>query len=199
MGEELSISKVAASDEELVHLALAGSLEGFEQLVRRYQIPLMRFLLARSIRRHDAEDLVQDTFLRAYQSLRKYNDAWPFKTWIFTLAYRTAISDHRRRKKMAGYDDVEQASDLRDGPLEKLEREESRERLWKLAERILTEPQFTVIWLYYTESLPTVEVARVMNRPWVWVKTSLHRARRKLQAHLEDKEKMATTISGENT
>lgn len=179
--------KLKLSDEQLAGMALAGCLDSFEELVRRYQVPLMRFLLRRGASQPDAEDLVQDTFLKAYQSLRQYNPAWKFKTWIFTIGYRLAVSHYRRNIVPPTQDDPEEVADVREGSLPRLERDESKRQLWDLARTVLTEEQFTAIWLYYAESLPAAQVARVMNRSWVWVKTNLHRARRKLRDSLEER------------
>jgi RNA polymerase sigma-70 factor, ECF subfamily len=183
---EAASLKFRLSDEQLARDARAGCVDSFEELVRRYQVPLMRFLMRRGSSREDAEDRVQESFLRAYQSMERYDDGWPFKTWIFTIGYRLAISYHRnhvRRQPPAAAGEI---ADGRDHPLERIQRSESRQRIWDAARDVLTEQQFTAMWLYYAEALPAGEVARVMNRSWVWVKTALHRSRRKLRAMLQD-------------
>jgi RNA polymerase sigma-70 factor, ECF subfamily len=173
------------SDEELAGRASVGSLESFEELVRRYQVPLMRFLLWRGCGREDAEDVVQEAFLRAYQSLHRYNRARRFKTWMYTICYRQAISQRRSNPAIAlATGGSEAIPDGREGPLPELERQESKGRMWDMARRVLTEEQFTAVWLYYVDGLAAGEVARVLERSWPWVKTTLHRARRKLQAEL---------------
>src|SRR5436309_12843514 len=79
------------SDEDLVACARSGRrTEGagrqseaghFEELVRRFQAPLLRLLMRRLPRRADAEDILQETFLRAYEKLEQYESRWPFATW----------------------------------------------------------------------------------------------------------------------
>ena len=164
------------SDEELARLARDGSLNSFDELVRRYQVPLLRFLLRRSPNRDDAEDALQESFLRAYQSLDKYRDEWPFRTWLFTLSYRLCVSMSRRnRLRTCDANDVNVAS-RHEGPGEQLEREESSRRLWSTARRVLSEEQFSAVWFHYVESMPAREVGHVLGRSWVWVKTTLHRS-----------------------
>ena len=61
------------ADEELVRRACAGSASCFEEIVRRYQVPLMRFLAKRFPSRRDAEDILQDTFVKSWQALHRYD------------------------------------------------------------------------------------------------------------------------------
>lgn len=173
------------SDEELARRARAGSLSCFDELVRRYQVPLLRFLHRRTPSGGDAEDVLQESFLRAFQSLGKYRDQWPFKTWLFTLAYRLSVSMARKARPQSTDHCDESIASQQEGPDEQAEREESSRRLWTIARRTLNEEQFNAIWLHYVESMPARDVAEVLGRSWVWVKTTLHRSRRKLAEALE--------------
>jgi hypothetical protein len=69
------------SDESLARKARAGDLSALDALVRRWQVPLVRFLERRVGRRADAEDLFQETFIRVQQHLADYDDRRSFKTW----------------------------------------------------------------------------------------------------------------------
>src|SRR4051794_35378927 len=68
----------------------------FESLVRRFQVPLLHYLLRRTASRADAEDLVQESFLAAYKNLASYDSRWRFSTWLFTIANRLATSAARK-------------------------------------------------------------------------------------------------------
>ncbi len=185
------------SDEDLARRARDGSSACFEEIVRRYQVPLLRFLLRRGPDPNEAEDALQEAFLRAYQSLGQYRDRWPFKTWMFTLTYRLAIS--RARKVRPTTNDTElhtSASNVED-PSRDLERRESRQFLWDAARRVLGDEQFSTLWLHYGEDMPTRQIAQVMGRSWVWVKTALHRARTKLGETLEAEPDFGAVFSDE--
>jgi RNA polymerase sigma-70 factor, ECF subfamily len=151
-------------------------------LVRRFQVPLLRFLMRRV--RVDAEDLVQETFARAYERLHQFTDGYRFGTWLFTIAQRLAI-DHGRRAKPVG-EMVMDSECPAEAAGSRLEREETKAGLWDLARRLLTEEQFSALWLHYVEEMPAGEVARVLGRSWVSVKTMLHRARKRMLPHLRD-------------
>src|SRR3954467_1288822 len=83
-------------DEELACRACAGSTACFEEIVRRFQVPLSRFLARRFPSRRDVEDILQDTFIKAWQSLHRYERQYAFRTWLYTIAYRLAVSRGRR-------------------------------------------------------------------------------------------------------
>jgi RNA polymerase sigma-70 factor (ECF subfamily) len=173
------------SNEELVRRARAGSSACFEELVARFQGPLLHFLLRRTAGRDDADDLLQETFLRAYVSLPSYRETWPIQTWLFTIAHRLCINHARklavRKSEKLSYDPLGQD----DPPTLALVKAEEAGSLWKIARSLLSEDQFTAIWLYYVEEMPPGEITKVLDRSWIAVKTMLHRARRRLLPHLQ--------------
>jgi RNA polymerase sigma-70 factor, ECF subfamily len=169
------------TDEELARGARAGSLGCFEELVRRYQVPLMQFLLRQLRSQQDAEDAIQEAFLRAWQSIGNFRDGAAFKPWLFVIAARLAIDALRRRR--GSTDAIDDLADQREnGPLIQVQRNESQNILWTLVRRILPAERFQVVWLHYGESMSSNEIAEVTGRSRVWVKTALFRARAKMRA-----------------
>ena len=127
--------ETVTSDEELACRARQGCAESFEQLLRRFQTPVLHFLRRRGFSA-DAEDLTQETFLRAYENLHQYNRRWAFSTWLFTIARRTSLNHRRRLRPTADTRAVEAALAASPAPLENMVAEESRRRLWdRAAER----------------------------------------------------------------
>lgn len=174
----------SSTDEELATSARAGSLDAFDQLVRRYQVPLLRFLQRKSPTPREAEDLLQESFLRAYRSLDKFKDGYAFKPWLFTLSYRLAISAARKASIRPANQPVESLASRDGDPSPHAEHAEDRTQLWRIVRETLGEESFTAVWLFYVEAIPPKEIAVIMNRSWVWVKTALHRAREKLRTPL---------------
>jgi len=171
------------SDEELAAQAAAGSRTAFEELVSRYSPRLFYFLRSRSESDEDIEDLMQETFLRAYRHMDRYDATWRFSTWLFTLAVRLAISRHRSKKTRPESPlDPELAEHPSPGPQERLIRkEEAREQknIWNLA-RTLRPGEYRALWLRYAEDLPVKDIARAMNKTQLGVRALLHRSRLKL-------------------
>ena len=178
-------SQQALPDEELAAHALAGSAASFEEIVRRHQVPLMRFLLRRFPSRRDAEDILQEAFVRAWQSLDKYDPRYAFRTWLYTIAYRLAVS-HGRGKRLAAEPLSEHVPAAVPDPGDDMETREYRSTLWDRAREILTQEQFMALWLFYVDEIPAGDIARILNRSWVSVKTLMHRARKKLAPVLAD-------------
>lgn len=181
------------SDEQLARRAQQGCRASFEELVRRFQVPLVHFLRCRNSP-EDAEDLAQETLLRAYQRLERYCDQWRFVTWLFTIARRLSMNYHRRPARTVAVS-LEAMADHRPAPDQELAGAESRQRLWQLAAEVLTEPQLTALWLFYVEEFPVKEVARVLRRSRVAVRAILFRARRKL---LENVDRLEETRPAKN-
>ncbi len=154
-------------------------MPSFEELLRRFQVPLLHFL------RHvgpeaDAEDVLQETFLRAYSRLDRYRPQWRFSTWLFTIARRTSINYHRRPLPAADDALMRRAVSPAAGPEQLAVAAESRRYLWSAARRILGADERTALWLHYVEAMPVGEIAAVLGRSSVAVKTMMFRARKKL-------------------
>jgi RNA polymerase sigma-70 factor, ECF subfamily len=172
-------SETPTSDEELAVRARQGCAASFEQLLRRFQTPLLHFLRQRGFSA-DAEDLTQETFLRVYENLHRYDRRWAFSTWLFTIARRTGLNYRRRLRPTTDVRAVAGAVSANAAPLERLVAEENRSRLWDRAAAVLSEEQTTALWLHYVEEMPAREIARVLGRSWTSVKVMLFRARRRL-------------------
>jgi len=157
-------------------------------LVRRYQVPLAHFLRQRTGSATDAEDLVQDAFVRAYENLRRYRSSRRFSTWLFTIAHRISINHRRKKRPATDSDALASVEAGTPGPETIVADKESRRRLWDTAAEILSQEQMTAIWLYYVEEMPIREIARVLNRSRVATKTMLFRARKKLLPTLKELE-----------
>lgn len=148
----------------------------FEELVRRYEARLYNFL-ARRAGREAAEDLTQETFVRAWERLDSYNAAWRFSTWLFTIGSRLAITRHRRSRPTSGPAALDTApTPARDNAREM----ELGARLWTLAGAHLSDDQQTALWLRYVEDMAIADIARVMEKSDVGVRVCLFRARHAL-------------------
>lgn len=170
-----------AENRRLALAAQGGCIESFEALVGQFEKPLYRFLLTKTGNHHQAEDLVQDTFLITYRKLHRFNPAYPFSSWIFTIANRLAISYFRKQKPM---------QEERDIPTDKTPRcdvmaTEASETLWEKARHLLSANHYTALWLFYTEGMTIEQVADAMNRKPNSIKVWLHRARKRLASHLK--------------
>lgn len=166
-------------DEELAVRSSAGSRAAFEELVSRYAPRLFYFLRPKSQSHQDIEDLVQETFLRAFQNIERYDSRWKFSTWLYTLAVRLAISRYRSQKTKLSQLDPERPECPSPGPPEIMiakEEAQKNKNIWNLA-MTLDPRQYEVLWLRYAEDMPIKDIARAMKKSQAGVRVLLHRAR----------------------
>ena len=170
------------TDEELAARAAAGSRSAFEELISRYSPRLFHFLRPRSGSDEDVEDLVQETFLKAYRNIGRYDPRWKFSTWLYTAAVRLSISRHRSQGVKPLPLDSEGPKHQSPGPQEALIRKEEAQKagnIWLLA-RTLKPSEYEVLWLRYAEEMPMKDIARATKRSLVGVRVLLYRSRLKL-------------------
>ncbi len=169
------------SAEELACRAQAGSSAAFDVLAERFGPRLLRYLSQRTRRPHDAEDLRQETLLRAYENLHRYDPGRPFSAWLFTIAARLAVSHLRRRPPGMPLEPAAVPA-IAAGPAEVSARRDLSENLWRAAAAALPERQYRALWLRYAEDLPIRGVARALGLTRTHAKVLLHRARKRLMA-----------------
>lgn len=171
------------SDQELARQTQAGSLAAFEALVHRYERRIYGFVRNSCWNEADAVEITQDTFVKAFQSIHRYESKHEFSTWLFTIARRKAIDFHRRASRAlaaVAFEPPEEAN-----PSEIMVREEQGKEIWDLARRILSQRQFQALWLQYVEELPVAQIAQALGLTRVHSKVLLFRARQILARHLE--------------
>lgn len=198
-GTELQQSELQAlSAEEIARQAQQGCEVSFAELAERYGARLFHFLHHKTGNVQDAEDLVQDTFVKAYQNIHRYRCSWKFSTWLFTIARHLASSYYRSLRRSQTVAEVESGSPE---PGEIVTQEEARQSLWAMA-RGLSRNQYQALWLKYAEDMSIKEIAQVLRKSQVNVKVILYRARvnlaeRLLNAAAEDE--AADQISSKET
>lgn len=169
-------------DEQLVDRTLRGDLRAFEALVQRHQAVVFR-VAARITGPADAEDVTQDTFLRAFHRLGRFRGEAPFRAWLLQIAHNAALNAQARRRPEPheAIESLAEASPQGEErtPAERLEESERRERL-ELKVRQLTPSHRLVLVLRDIEGLSYEEIADVTGSPIGSVKGRLHRGRREL-------------------
>jgi RNA polymerase sigma-70 factor, ECF subfamily len=188
------------SDQDIVALARAGEEAAYRELIRRYERPLFS-LLYRMVRdRELAEDLAQETFVKALNAIESYRPEFKFSSWIFKIANNAAI-DHLRRRELdtlslegspqAETPEAMEATALQIGDRQEsaLDEVEARELGGQIEAAIAQlRPEYrSCILLRHVEGRAYEEIAEILNLPLGTVKTYIHRARNELRqalAHL---------------
>lgn len=185
------------ADVALVEEARAGRYEAYEELVRRYQRRVYALIYNMTGNRDDAEDLVQDVFIKAYRSLNGFKGDSSFYTWIYRIAVNRTINFLKQRKRRAAdlrLDDMDQAVE-RDPAYVELRARESPVRDLSLAELqkklneallTLSEKHRTVVVLHDIQGMPHEDIARIMKCSVGTVRSRLFYARQHLQRELAE-------------
>ena len=162
------------NDENLARIAANDDRAAFDEIVRRYCRPLAEFAASRTVTFQDAEDITQDTFLRAYLNLDSYNAKYSLKNWLFTIAYRLIISAYRKKSPVRLSEHAAEYIEARNTASES-----ENEELWQAVQKMAADDQ-TVLWLRYKQDMKPEEIANIMKKSKAAVRIRLHRARIRL-------------------
>jgi RNA polymerase sigma-70 factor (ECF subfamily) len=178
------------TDAELVASALRGSQEACRELVTRFERPVYTLLLRMVQNPATAEDLAQETFVKAFRRLDSYDPQWKLSSWLFKIAHNTAI-DHLRRgvpetvplegggEEEGGSFAAVLADEGTESPLAAAERQDLARALERAIARLRPEYRQAVL-MFYVQGASYQEICDVSGQPLGTVKTNLHRARKEL-------------------
>jgi RNA polymerase sigma-70 factor (ECF subfamily) len=167
-------------DETWVIQAQKGDPESFTILVEKFERPVFNMCYRMLGNSQDAEDAAQETFLRAYKSIRKYDNRKPFGTWLLSIAAHYCIDQIRRRRyPTIAIEDlpVPDLPDLSPGLEVRLNRKEEQRQVRGLLE-ILDPVDRAAVVMYYWYDLPYTEICQTLSLTSSALKSRLHRARR---------------------
>jgi RNA polymerase sigma-70 factor (ECF subfamily) len=190
------------TDQEVVLLARSGREAAYRELIRRYERPVFALLFRMLRDRELAEDLSQETFIKALNAIDSYRPEFKFSSWIFKIANNAAI-DHLRRRELdtlsldgsphAETPEAMQATALQIGarqesPLDTVEAKELGSEIEAAIGRLRPEYRSCIL-LRHVEGRAYEEIAEILDLPLGTVKTYIHRARNELRvalAHLKE-------------
>ncbi len=186
-----TIAPTALSDEEVVARVLEGDLSLFEILMRRYNQRLFR--VARGILADDAEaeDVMQDAYVRAFRELASFRGEARFSTWLTRIACHEALARARKRRRLVpinppGGGEPPDPPSPASSPERELENRELQTVLRDAVE-ILPDPLRAVFCLREVEGLSTEEAADALGLTVENVRVRLHRAKRSLRQTLDQR------------
>ena len=175
-----TIPSVSQDDLEIIKATLNESPQAFGELVEKYQARLYNSI-AHLFGPRDAEDIVQDAFVKAFQKLNTFRGTSCFYTWLYRIAFNTAVSYQRRQNPTTSLDQKQEAMgdhlpDTHDRPDEWLEKKERAEKVQR-ALRLLNEEHRTILILREYEEMSYETIAELLKVPLGTIRSRLHRAR----------------------
>ena len=155
------------------------SEQDFEQIYQQYFDPVYRYALSLTLDEHQAEEITQETFFKALQSIKSYRSESSIKTWLCTIAKNTFLSE-QRKKKAESLDDLTERVDESAGPEEQAINHKESIHLHRLLHD-LTEPYKEVFSLRVFAQLSFRDIGSLFGKNENWACVVFHRARTKLQ------------------
>lgn len=193
--EPPSVFPAEIPDHELIHAALHGHPERFDDLMRKHR-PVIALLVLRQLRqREDAEDVVQKVFLKAFQHLSDFRGESRFSTWLYTIALNL-VRNHVRARQIRRTESMDapgktedsprpQWPDKSPGPDTIVRGRFELDRVKKSLEG-LADPYREIFTQHYFHYRTVKEVAALTGRPLGTVKVYLHRARKMVLLDMEN-------------
>jgi RNA polymerase sigma-70 factor (ECF subfamily) len=179
----------ALTDGELIISAIRGREDGFEELVRRYQRPIISYVYRMLNDYEGALDVTQEVFIKVYNSLERYSSDYKFSTWLYRIAHNAAIDHMRRNSGNPQSIETENGDGAYQLQIEcpKPSPEQNRERSeWRTeietVVKCLPAAYRDLILLRHSRDLSYDEIAEVTGLPLGTVKNRLFRAREMMRA-----------------
>lgn len=175
-------SPTELSDEEIIESVLDGDRELFAELIRRHSRRVYRVGLSWLKDHDEAEDLVQEVFVKAYTKLAGFRGGAKFSTWLLRIAFNSATTAKTRRREHEEFD-AERAAARGPGLEEELLARERAEELRRALGELSSE-QALCVELSYFQELPYADIAKVTGFPVNTIKSHMFRAKRVLRERL---------------
>ncbi len=173
-------------DSYYIEMVKSGQSAYYSYIVDKYKSIVFSIALKVLKNREDAEEMAQESFIKAYKSLHTFKGSAKFSTWLYRITYNTCISEVRKRKiHFTSTEDIQIRDEAQEMDLDGIP-EENRAKAIKDAMSQLPEDEYTLVLLYYFEEQSVEEISRVTGLSESNTKVKLFRARKKLYTILND-------------
>lgn len=178
------------NDQQYIDKVLQGDTNAFAVLVDRYKDMVFSLALKITKSREEAEEASQDSFIKAFKSLKKFKGDAKFSTWLYKITYNNCIDRVKKIARTYNTDTIDEVNENKikaiEDTLETIERGE-RAAVIKECMEALPEDERTILWLFYFEELSLKEIKDVTSYSESNIKVKLHRARKRLLAVVKKK------------
>ncbi len=174
------------SDIEIIESVLRGNQADFTLLVNRYKDRAYSLLLRMLKNEMDAEEVLQDAFLKAYRSMPGFRKESKFSTWFYRIVYNTGLSflGKKQRKIDSDTSSIDEYFDLTsEDKSDEIENIQANLYLYKLIEKLPVRNAL-VVNLFYIDNMSLNEISQILDISLVNVKVMLHRSRNSLREML---------------
>lgn len=178
-------------DSFYIEEVLKGNSKAYAPLVEKHKAMVYTICFKIVRKAEEAEELAQDTFLKAFDKLSSFRSEAKFSTWLYRIAYNAAISMTRKRTlEVHALDDFVITNYSEDDARENLDLIdfEDQQKMLQAALKTLSDEDYLIINLFYLKELPVNEISSITGLSAANVKVKLHRIRKKLYASMQEEQ-----------
>ena len=166
-------------ENQWIQEVLAGDKQAYAHIINKYKTPLYGTILRMTRNPHDAQDLVQEAFIKVYQQLEKYNGTGSFSSWLYRVAINHCMDGFRKKRYQQSEIDEEMVVNPNHPEVIFLKKEKNRQLERLIA--TLPEDERLIILLRYMNELSYDEISEMVDIPLSTVRNKLHRAKKKMR------------------
>ena len=169
------------SEEEAIESAMVGNEDGYRYLLEKYQTYAFSIAIGIVRNEENAEEIVQDAFIRVFKHISKFNKTGKFSTWLYRIVYNTSLTSLRGKTKI-DIKSLDMPENYSNG-FDNLVKSDKIKFVNKAITK-LSKTENLVITLYYTNECSIIEIAQITGWNTSTIKTRLYRARQNLYVEL---------------
>lgn len=170
-------------DQLIIDKILKGNTNAYAALVNTYKDLVFSLALKMTKNREEAEEISQDTFIKAYKNLSKFKGDSKFSTWLYKITYHNCLDSFKKNEKNYKTTTLDNQFSINisstENILETIEKKE-RAKILKTCLEDLPEDEKTILWFFYYKELSLKEIIEITNFSEANIKVKLHRARKDL-------------------
>jgi RNA polymerase sigma factor (sigma-70 family) len=171
------------TDQDYILEIRSGNVNAYAMLVNNYKDMIFTLALRMVRNREDAEEVAQDTFVKAYKALDSFKGTSKFSTWLYRIVYNTSLDYIKKSKRVIYSEHIDEIHESDIGTMQDalsyLEDKEKKETIEKALLQ-LPEDERVLLTLFYFEDLSLKEISKIVEISYDNVKIKLHRSRKKL-------------------
>lgn len=169
-------------EQQWIQKVLKGNKQAYEHIINKYKNPLYGTILRMTKHPEDAQDLVQEAFIKVYHQLEKYDGKGSFSSWLYRVAINHCLDEFRKKKYKVKHTEMKEDTVVNDKSPEVIFLKKEKHRQLERLITTLPEDERLIILMRYRNELSYQEMSDILGIPVSHIRNKLHRAKNKMRA-----------------